>query len=73
MRSATDKKVAGVCAGLANYFGMDVTLMRILWLAGIFYTVGTGLLIYLLCWVVMPIEPVRVYSSSPFTERPIST
>lgn len=72
MRSATDKKVAGVCAGFANYFGMDVTLMRILWLAGTFYTAGTGLLIYLLCWAVMPVEPVPAYSTN-FNQRPVST
>src|SRR5258705_9842805 len=44
MRSSTDKKLGGVCAGLAEYFDMDVTLVRILWLlvvlcggAGIFF------------------------------------
>jgi phage shock protein C len=58
-RPFEDRKIGGVCAGFANYFGVDVTLMRILWLAGTFYTVGTGIVVYLLCWLVMPVEPPR--------------
>lgn len=58
-RPFEDRKLGGGCAGFANYFGVDVTLMRILWLAGTFYTVGTGVIVYLLCWIVMPVEPPR--------------
>lgn len=53
MRSTTDKMIAGVAAGLAEYLAVDVTLVRlafvILALAG-----GPGLLIYLILWFVMP-------------------
>ena len=52
-RSTTDTMIAGVCAGLANYFGLDPVLMRILFvvlaLAG-----GPGILIYIILWIVMP-------------------
>jgi phage shock protein C len=48
-----NKKVAGVCAGIAAYLGWDVTLIRILFLAGIAAS-GGSLVIYLVCWVAMP-------------------
>src|SRR6201984_2825827 len=45
MRSGTDKKLGGVCAGLAEYFDMDVTLVRVLWLLVVLCG-GTGILLY---------------------------
>ena len=54
-RSRTDKKIFGVCGGLAKYFGVDVTVIRILFLIGLFI-VGGGLLAYLICALVMPEE-----------------
>lgn len=41
------KKVMGVCAGLADYFGIDVTLVRIAWIAGTLIGFGSLILIYL--------------------------
>jgi phage shock protein C len=58
MRPRANRKIAGVCAGLAEYFDLDVTLVRVLWLvvtffsALIFGTVG-----YIVAWIVMPEEP----------------
>jgi phage shock protein C len=57
MRSSTDKKLGGVCAGLGSYFEVDVTLVRVLWLLGSFCSAGTGLLVYLILWIVLPVEP----------------
>lgn len=54
-RSRTDKKIFGVCGGLAKYFGVDVTVIRILFLVSLFI-VGGGLLAYLICALVMPEE-----------------
>ena len=54
--SSRDKKIAGVCAGFAHYFDVDVTLMRIIWLVLIFAPPGVGLIGYLLAWLVMPKE-----------------
>ena len=55
VRSTADRMVAGVCAGLAEYFGIDPVLMRLLFvvlaLAG-----GPGILIYILLWIIMPEE-----------------
>ncbi|MCS7023568.1 MAG: PspC domain-containing protein [Bryobacteraceae bacterium] len=67
-RPLRDRKLAGVCAGFAHYFGFDVTLMRILWLVGTFYTVGTGIIVYLMCWAVMPSQataPLATTAESP--------
>ena len=55
-RSRSDKKIAGVCAGFADYLEMDVTLVRILWLMLAFFG-GWGLLAYLIAWIVMPEAP----------------
>lgn len=48
-----NKKIAGVCAGFARYLDMDVTLMRVLWLAVALMT-GVGFIAYLAAWLVMP-------------------
>lgn len=55
-RSATDKKIAGVCGGIAAYFDVDSTLIR---LAFAFFVIfaGTGLLAYLIAALVIPMEP----------------
>ena len=55
-RSRTDKKIAGVCGGFANYFELDVTLVRIIWLMLAVFG-GWGILGYLIAWIVMPEEP----------------
>jgi phage shock protein C len=48
-----NKKIAGVCAGFARYFEVDVTLVRVFWLA-ITLTTGIGFLAYLAAWIIMP-------------------
>jgi phage shock protein C len=52
-----NKKIAGVCAGLARYFETDVTLMRVIWLAGAIVSAGLGVFAYLACWIIIPPEP----------------
>jgi phage shock protein PspC (stress-responsive transcriptional regulator) len=56
MRSSRDKKIGGVCAGLADYFDLDPTLVRVLWLLAIFCA-GTGVLVYLILWIALPLAP----------------
>lgn len=63
MRSSTDKKIAGVCGGLAEYFDLDPTLVRVLWLLLLFFA-GTGLLAYVILWIALPIAPARIAASS---------
>ena len=48
-----NKKVAGVCAGFARYFEVDIVLIRVLWLA-ISLCTGVGFIAYLVAWIVMP-------------------
>ena len=52
-RDSEDKFLGGVCSGLAHYFGMDVIWMRLLWLV-LFFFFGTGFLIYILLWILIP-------------------
>jgi phage shock protein PspC (stress-responsive transcriptional regulator) len=47
--------IAGVCAAFARYFGVDVTLVRLGWVF-LVILLGTGLLAYLICWIVIPQE-----------------
>lgn len=56
-RPMDQKKIAGVCAGLARYLNMDVTLVRILFLAVAICT-GIGFIAYLVAWILMPKDPV---------------
>ncbi len=52
-RSESDKKIAGVCGGIAEYFGIDSTIIRLLWLISI-AVYGTGLIIYIAAAIIMP-------------------
>ncbi|EGJ36833.1 PspC domain protein [Streptococcus sanguinis SK49] len=52
-RDVNNKKIAGVCAGIANYFNLDPTLVRVIWI--LFVCVGgAGVLAYLIAWAVIP-------------------
>ncbi len=55
-RDASDKMVGGVCSGLANFFGIDPTVVR---LAFVLLTLlgGHGVLIYLVLWLIVPLAP----------------
>ena len=58
-RDTQHKVIGGVCAGLANYFDIDATLLRLL-LAFLILFAGTGFWLYIILWIVMPagrIEP----------------
>jgi phage shock protein C len=58
MRPRADRKIAGVCAGLAEYFDLDITLVRVLWLVVTFFTgIIFGVIAYIVAWIVMPEEP----------------
>lgn len=58
MRPRANRKIAGVCAGLAEYFDLDVTLVRVLWLVITFFTgIIFGTVGYIVAWIVMPEEP----------------
>ena len=54
-RSETDKKIAGVAGGMAAYFGLDPTLVRVLWV--IVGLMAWGILAYVIFWIVLPTGP----------------
>lgn len=56
VRGRKGRTVAGVCAGLAEYFGMDVTLVRVIVAVIAVITGGAGALAYLLAWAIIPEE-----------------
>ena len=56
VRSRKDRMVAGVCAGAAGYFGIDVTLVRVIVAVVSVITGGAGVLAYLAAWVIIPAE-----------------
>jgi|SRR5271165_872120 len=59
MRSRTDRKIGGVCAGLGDYLDIDVTLVRLLWAFVMLATgVVPGLVVYVLAWIIVPEEMV---------------
>lgn len=60
-RSRNDKKLAGVCAGFAEYFGIDPTIVRLLFVFFVLWA-GTGLLAYIICALVIPEEPEDIYT-----------
>ncbi|MFV0315257.1 MAG: PspC domain-containing protein [Anaerotignum sp.] len=56
-RSNTDVKISGVCGGIAQYFDIDSTLIRLIWiLLSVFTGFFIGLLVYLVCVFVIPVD-----------------
>jgi phage shock protein C len=55
-RSKTNRKLAGVCGGLAQYFNTDATLIRVLFVV-LAVLGGSGLVLYLAMWIIVPNEP----------------
>lgn len=55
-RSNTNRMIAGVCGGAGEAYGIDPTLLRILLVLATVLGFGTGIVIYLVCWVIVPQE-----------------
>lgn len=53
-RSISDKKLAGVCGGVAEYFGIDSTLVRLGWAALTLFSCGTGIIAYVVAALIIP-------------------
>ncbi len=62
-RSLRNKKIAGICGGLGDYFNVDPTVFRILWVL-LLILFGTGILLYLILWILIPIESESVRSAT---------
>jgi len=70
MRSSRDKKLGGVCAGVADYFDLDPTLVRVVWLLAVFFAC-TGFLVYLILWIVLPVAPPTLPVAVPGTVQQV--
>lgn len=72
-RSRSNKMIGGVAGGLAEYFGIDATIVRILFVL-LLLPGGLSPLIYVILWVVMPEEPAaeRLRTYDPYTGQPLS-
>jgi phage shock protein C len=57
VRPRIGRKVAGICLGFSEFFDIDVTLVRVIWLVAAFVTGGMAALAYLIAWIIMPEEP----------------
>ncbi|HJT70634.1 MAG TPA: PspC domain-containing protein [Terriglobales bacterium] len=57
VRPREGRKIAGVCLGVAEYFDLDPTLVRVVWLITALIPAGVGLIGYVIAWIVMPEEP----------------
>lgn len=66
-RSRNDRLIGGVCAGLADYFNIDPTVMRLLYILLCFISLGSGVLIYVLLWVIVPES--KTYQMPPQDRR----
>ena len=64
-RSTTDKWLGGVCGGLAQYSGVDATVIRIVTIVLVVFGLGTTVLVYLAAWLLMPQEEVTYPTYPP--------
>ncbi len=55
-RNRKDKIIAGVCSGLGEYFSIDPVIIRLIWIIAVLLF-GTGILAYILAWIVIPKKP----------------
>jgi len=67
-RSSTEKKLAGVCGGIAKFLKIDATLVRLLWALAIICG-GFGLLAYIVCAFVIPEEPNMIVDAETVNEE----
>lgn len=54
MRSGLDKKIAGVCGGVAHYLDMDPTIVRVIW-GVLAFCYGAGIVAYIILWIIAPV------------------
>jgi phage shock protein C len=83
-RSKSDRMIAGVCGGLANYFNIDPVIVRLVFVVAVLFG-GISPLVYVILWIVMPEEsaipaqptlpqhprPVEEWKYDPYTGEPI--
>lgn len=70
-RSRSNQMIGGVCAGLGEYLKIDPTVIRLIFIL-LFILGGHGLLIYLILWIIMPIEPESVPPPAQTPQPPVA-
>jgi len=70
VRPRMGRKIAGVCLGFSEYFDIDVTLVRLVWLISAIMT-GVLFLPYIVAWIVMPEEPLLL--AAPIGAQPVAS
>jgi phage shock protein C len=63
-RSKTQKMISGVCGGLAEYFDIDVSIIRVLWVLGTVISAGIGIVAYIIMYFVFPEQPESINDNS---------
>ena len=63
-KGSPERKIAGVCAGFSQYFDVDVTIVRVVWLLVAIFG-GGGVLAYVIAWIVMPEAPAFAVAPPP--------
>lgn len=67
---STDKKISGVCAGFAEFFGIDPTIVRVIYALVTFFTLGlVGVIVYAILAFVIPQRPFPEYQYNEFEEN----
>lgn len=56
-RSNRDRILAGICAGIGEHLDVDPSLVRLVWIAGTLLSFGTGVVVYILAWIIIPEAP----------------
>ena len=53
-RSKNNRWIAGICGGLGKFFNIDPTIVRVIWIIGTLFSMGFGIILYLIIWAVIP-------------------
>jgi phage shock protein C len=68
-RSRKNKVIAGVCAGLADYFNIDMILVRLIWILVVLFSgIFPGVIAYLICWLVIPYAEEEAPAPAPASQ-----
>jgi len=70
-RDERRKNIGGVCAGLAEYFNIDVAIVRAIFLCAFIFA-GTGVLVYVILWIVMPVRPYYIDPTVDYRVPPVT-
>lgn len=70
MRARYGRMIGGVCTGIANHYGWDPVVVRLVAVAGLIFGCGSFFIAYLVAWVIMPLEP---FYSMPMQPPPAYT